>query len=172
MKFPGSLAASVVAVGERPELPAEAAKRVRRHRARLDGRGVRIERDERSFETAVEDVDGETSGVLIVDALPQQERKLRQCMEDLRLRLGPGRAVRVVQRSRPLLASRSRRVVDRLTGGTPDRNHLCDVPAAIRSSGFTIGSIERFDVERDDGPSELWIDVIALDLGAGGSGEG
>ena len=148
------------------ELPAEVAKRVRRHRARLDRRGVRIERGQRSFELALDDIDDDTSGVLIIDALPRQERPLRQSMEDLRRRLRPGCEVRVVQRSRPLQRSRTRRVVDRLARGERVDQEDCDVPAAIRSSGYTIGSIERFDVEHDDGSSELWIDVIALDLGA------
>lgn len=143
---------------------------MRRHRARLDGRGVRIERGDRTFSEALDDVEATTSGVLIVDALPRREGPLREAMAELRRRLGPGREVRVVQRSRPLAASPARRFVGRVAGGAPSHD-TDDVPSAIRSSGFTIGSIERFEVEGDDGTSELWVDVIALDLAAG-AGEG
>ncbi|NNK92239.1 MAG: hypothetical protein HKO87_07380 [Acidimicrobiia bacterium] len=150
----------------RSELPSAIAERVRRHRARLDGQGLRIERHERGGEMTLDDVDGDTSGVLIVDALPRGERQLRRSLEDLRSRLSPGVEVRVVQRSQPLERSRVQRAVERVGRATPRGDHLGEVPAMIRSSGFTIASIERFDVERDDGASELWVDVIALDLDA------
>lgn len=150
----------------RSELPAEVAKRVRRHRARLDGRGVRFERGDRPFSETLDDIDRDTSGVLIVDALPRGEGPLRQAMVELRRRLEPGREVRVVQRSRPLASSPARRIIGRVVGG-PDPDRLDDVPAAIRSSGYAIGSIERFEIESGDGPAELWVDLIALDLSAG-----
>ena len=47
-----------------------------------------------------------------------------------------------------------------------ESDHVCDVPAAVRASGFTVGSVERFEVHPVDGPTELWVDVVAMDLSA------
>ena len=89
---------------------------------------------------------------------------LRQSLEQLRERLAPGVPVRIVQQSRPLERSAVRALAERARGRAPAGRDLCDVPAVIRASGFTIGSIERFEVESAADPYALWIDVVALDL--------
>ncbi len=151
-------------MSRRSELPDEVAERVRRHRARLDGKGLRIERPSGEAESMWDGIAEDVSSVLIVDALPRRETTLREAMERLRDQLRPGAEIRIVQRSRPLEASALRRAADRARRRRVTSEQLCDVPIAIRASGYTIGSIERFEIERDDGSTELWVDVVAIDL--------
>ena len=39
-----------------------------------------------------------------------------------------------------------------------------DVVGALRSTGWTIGSIERFVADEPDGRTTQWVDVVAFDL--------
>lgn len=148
----------------RSELPHEVAERVRRHRARLDAKGLRIERHRGATQSKFDEIDEDISSVLIVDALPRREASIRETLERIREQLRPGAEMRIVQRSRPFEASAFRRVADRVRTRRVTSEHFCDIPAAIRSSGFTVGSIERFEIERDDGSIELWVDVVVIDL--------
>ena len=153
-------------MARRSDLPSEVAERVRRHRARLDRSAVRIDAHGGPLDQQFESIDESTSGVLVVDALPRRERALRESLDRLRSQLRPGVEVRIVQRSRLLERSRIGRLADRASSTRFVSDHLCDVPAAIRASGFTIGSIERVELRPEDGPRELWVDVVAIDLSA------
>lgn len=116
-------------------------------------------------EPDLDSIDESTSSVLLVAALPDNERRLGRVLEDLRGRLGPGTSVRVVQPTRPFVRSRAADLAHRVRRGPLTSGERPDVAAAVRAAGFTVASIERFVADEEE-REDLWVDLVAVDLGS------
>ena len=141
-----------------PGLPSSVIDRARRYRARLGP-------DDAELSSAGE-VSAEPLTLLAVGVLDGGQREIEAELASLRATIAPGGQLWLVERTRRI---RPESAVLRGVRGLRRRRQrgaeiTRDVVGALRSTGWTIGSIERFVADEVDGRTTQWVDVVAFDL--------